>query len=309
MSTHVIVGAGPVGVTTARLLADRGDRVKLVSRRGRGPEHPAVERISADATDADRLTALATGAVALYNCLNPAYHRWATDWPPMAAALLAAAGRADAVLVTAGNLYGYGPVDGPMTEHTPERPNTVKGAVRARMWAEMSAAHRAGRVRATEVRASDFVGPGAYSVANNLILPRAATGRRVVVPADADAPHSWTYVGDLARTLVTVADDERAWGRVWHAPTPPPVSVRGLAALAAARAGARPPRVTALPRAALTLGGAVSRELREIRRIAYQFYRPFVLDSTAVTETLGLTCTPLDEAIDATVAALPAPAA
>lgn len=47
----------------------------------------------------------------IYNCVNPAYHRWATDWPPIAAALLDAAERADALLVTMGNLYGYGPVD------------------------------------------------------------------------------------------------------------------------------------------------------------------------------------------------------
>ncbi|MFI6821810.1 NAD-dependent epimerase/dehydratase family protein [Micromonospora sp. NPDC050187] len=297
MSTHVIVGAGPVGVATARLLAEQGCRVRLVSRRGRGPEHPAVERIAADATDADRLTALAQEAGALYNCANPAYHRWPTDWPPIATALLAAAERTGAVLVTAGNLYGYGPVAGPMTEQTPLRPNSVKGAVRARMWTEALAAHRAGRIRATEVRGSDYLGAGAHSAATTLVLPRAATGRRIAVPADPDAPHSWTYVGDMARTLVTVATDERAWGRAWHAPSPPPISVRGLAARAATLAGARPPRITRLPPPVLTLGSLVNREVREIREIAYQFYRPFVLDSTAVTETFGLTCTPLDEAL------------
>ncbi|SCL18820.1 NAD-dependent epimerase/dehydratase family protein [Micromonospora inyonensis] len=303
MSTHVIVGAGPVGVATARLLADQGCRVRLVSRRGRGPEHPAVERIAADATDADRLTALAQGAVALYNCANPAYHRWPTDWPPIAAALLAAAERTGAVLVTAGNLYGYGPVTAPMTERTPLRPNSVKGAVRVRMWTEALAADQAGRVRVTEVRGSDYLGAGAHSAATTLVLPRAATGRRIVVPADPDAPHSWTYVGDMARTLVTVATDERAWGRAWHAPSPPPLSVRGLAVRVATLAGARPPRITRLPAPVLTLGGLASREAREIREIAYQFYRPFVLDSTAVTETFGLTCTPLDDVLAESLAA------
>src|SRR3712207_9184932 len=63
---------------------------------------------SVDASDADALTAATRGAVALYNAVNPAYHRWATDWPPVAAALLTAAERTGAVLVTMGNLYGYG---------------------------------------------------------------------------------------------------------------------------------------------------------------------------------------------------------
>src|SRR6266508_1496565 len=115
MSLHVIVGAGQVGSTTATLLAEQGERVRLVSRRGSGPTHPAIERVAADATDAERLSALADGAAALYNCANPLYHRWLTDWPPLASSLLTAAERSGAVLVSASNLYGYGPVDGPIT--------------------------------------------------------------------------------------------------------------------------------------------------------------------------------------------------
>jgi 2-polyprenyl-6-methoxyphenol hydroxylase-like FAD-dependent oxidoreductase len=52
MSLHVIVGAGPVGSATAKVLAERGERVRVVTRRGSGPEHPAIERVAADATDA-----------------------------------------------------------------------------------------------------------------------------------------------------------------------------------------------------------------------------------------------------------------
>src|SRR5262245_44259146 len=119
MSQHVIVGAGPVGSRTALVLAERGDQVRMVTRRGTGPEHPAIERVAADATDATRLSELAAGATALYNCANPQYHRWLTDWPPLAAALLTAAERSGATLTTAAPLYGYGPVTGPMTAQTP----------------------------------------------------------------------------------------------------------------------------------------------------------------------------------------------
>jgi len=83
MSLHLIVGAGPVGSTVATLLAERGERVRVVTRRGGGPQHPAIERISADATDADRLATLATGAAALHNCAtrpttdgSPTGRRW-----------------------------------------------------------------------------------------------------------------------------------------------------------------------------------------------------------------------------------------
>ncbi|SCE87756.1 Nucleoside-diphosphate-sugar epimerase [Micromonospora haikouensis] len=303
MSLHVIVGAGPVGAATAHLLAAAGERVRVVTRRGTGPEHPAVERVAADAADPDRLAALADGAVALYNCANPAYHRWPTDWPPLAAALLTAAGRAGAVLATVGNLYGYGPVDGPMTEDTPTVAGGTKGQVRNRMWAEAVAAHRAGRVRVTEVRGSDYLGVGALSLPM-MLLPPVLDGRRAVLPVDFDAPHTWTYVDDVARTLVRAAAAERAWGRAWHVPSPPAVSARELAVRAAALAGAPAPRLTRLPYPALWLGGLANPFARELRETAYQFDRPFLMDSTAATETLGIEPTPLGSALAQTVAAL-----
>ena len=67
---HVVVGAGPVGLTTAELLVEQGKDVVLVSRSGTGPEvarqeFGAFRREAADAADADRLVELAEGAVAL----------------------------------------------------------------------------------------------------------------------------------------------------------------------------------------------------------------------------------------------------
>jgi uncharacterized protein YbjT (DUF2867 family) len=86
MGLHVIVGAGPVGSAAARHLVAAGHTVRLVTRRGTGPDDPAVERVAADATDVDRLAELSRGAQALYNCANPPYHRWTELWPPLAAA-------------------------------------------------------------------------------------------------------------------------------------------------------------------------------------------------------------------------------
>ncbi|WBC14001.1 NAD-dependent epimerase/dehydratase family protein [Micromonospora sp. WMMA1998] len=308
MALHVIVGAGPVGTATARLLVDQGERVRVVTRRGTGPEHPAVERVAADAADTDRLTALTEGAAALHNCANPAYHRWPLDWPPLAAALLTAAERTGAVLATVGNLYGYGPVDAPMTESTPLAATGVKGRVRNRMWADALAAHHAGRARVTEVRGSDYIGVGGTSLAM-MVLPRVLTGRRVFLPVDWNAPHTWTYVPDVARTLVAAATDPRAWGRAWHVPSTPAVSMRDLADRTAARAGAPAPKLTRMPYPVLWLAGVANPFAKELRETAHQFARPFVLDSTAATATLGIEATPLDRVVDEIVDTLHAPTA
>jgi len=181
MSLHVIVGAGPVGTATARLLAERGELVRVVTRRGTGPEHAAIERITADATDAARLSALAAEAIALYNCANPLYHRWLTDWPPLASALLAAAERSGSVLATVSNLYGYAPVDAPITPATPLAATHPKLRLRAEMWRDALAAHQAGRIRATEVRGSDYI--EANSIFGFALAAPLSAGKRAYVPA------------------------------------------------------------------------------------------------------------------------------
>jgi nucleoside-diphosphate-sugar epimerase len=295
MPLHVIVGAGAVGTGTANLLAERGEQVRVVSRRGSGPEHPAIERVAADATDADRLTALTEGAAVLYNCANPLYHRWLTDWPPLASALLTAAERSGAVLATANNLYGYGEVGGPITEATPLAATHPKLRLRADMWRDALAAHKAGRIRATEVRASDYL--EANSILTFALGKPLLAGKRAYVPAPLDVPHSWTAIADVAPTLVGVAADERGWGRAWPVPTNPPLTLRQLADLFAAAAGAPRPKLTEIPYPVLWITGLFSPLVRELRTTRYQFTRPFVLDSTATTAEFGLTPTPLHDVL------------
>src|SRR5262245_63173511 len=69
MDVQLVIGAGAIGTATAQLLADRAEPVRLVTRSGGGPEHPAIERIAADASDADALSRPAEGVGVV--------HRWA----------------------------------------------------------------------------------------------------------------------------------------------------------------------------------------------------------------------------------------
>jgi nucleoside-diphosphate-sugar epimerase len=297
MALHVIVGSGAVGSATAQYLLDAGHQVRVVTRHGSGVDHPHVERVAADAADADRMTSLATGAASLYNCASPRYHRWPIDWPPIAQALLISAERTGAGLVTMSNLYGYGPVNGPMTEDLPLAAGTVKGRVRAQMWKDALAAHEAGRVRVTEARGSDFIGAGAASILTQVVLPSVARGRRALAPVDFDVPHSFTYTGDAGALLATLGTDDRSWGRVWHVPTEAATTVRQAARRYADLCGAPEPRLTRVPAAVIWLIGLVNPEVRESVEIRYQFDRPFVVDSTAAQETFGLRPTSLDDAL------------
>ncbi|MFD1055080.1 Rossmann-fold NAD(P)-binding domain-containing protein [Terrabacter terrigena] len=173
----------------------------LASRSGRVPERPweatdpgAVEVVAADAADAARLTALATGAASIVNAVNPPrYLTWDTDWPPVAAATLAAAEASGAGLVIIGNLYGYGRVAAPMREGDPMRPAGHKGALRADMWTEALARHDAGRLRATELRSSDYFGPGTTprtSYLCDVVLDALLAGRPPFVPIGRAEPRT-----------------------------------------------------------------------------------------------------------------------
>lgn len=302
MSKHVIVGAGPIGISTARLLVDSGETVTVVTRSG-SPAVPGADSVQADATDAAVIGELARGATTLYNCASPAYQRWATDWPPLATALLDAAEKTGAVLVTASNLYGYGAVSVPMTESTRLAPNSKQGRVRVHMWLDALERHQAGRIRATEVRSSDYLGPRAQGLIGERVIRRLLEGKSVQVMKSADAVHTWTYTGDAARLLVTVAQDERAWGKPWHVPSNRARTQREVIADLASVAGVRHVKVSETSTALLKLVGLARPTVRALSEVGYQLKRGFVMDSAAARHTFGLEPTPWDDILAATVEA------
>ena len=303
---HVIVGAGPVGSSLARILAGDGEPVIVVTRSGSELGGDGIRSIAADASDPEALTRIASGAAAIYNCANPgSYTQWERLWPPLGSALLTAAESTGAVLVTMSNLYGYGPVTEPMTAQMPLNPTDHKGALRARMWEEARAAHEAGRIRATEARASDYIGP-TLPVASGLLARYAQAtlvGKPASVFADPDVPHAWTAIDDAARTLVMLGRDERAWGRPWLVPSNPPVSVREALRELSTAVGAPEPRLRVVPRWLLQTGGLVVPLLREVDGMLYQFDAPFEVDATETEQTFGIRPTNWDQLLAETARA------
>ncbi|MEO5920549.1 MAG: NAD-dependent epimerase/dehydratase family protein [Pseudolysinimonas sp.] len=289
--THLVVGAGPIGTALALRLAEQGDLVRVVTRGGVDNTHSRIEHTGLDASDAAALAACAEGVDVLYNCANPGpYPVWEMRWPPLAASILGAAEDSGAVLVTLSNLYGYGRVDGPITRDSPLQASDHKGALRNRMWAEALAAHEAGRVRVTEARASDYLGPTAGEASGLLARYAALTlkGRSARVFSSPDQPHSWTAVDDIATTLAVLGADDRAWGHAWLVPSNPPQSVRSLLSELSTRVGAPQPQLGLVPRWLLQAGGAVVPLLREVNGVLYQFDSPFVIDAAETTATFGI---------------------
>lgn len=299
--TYAVLGAGPVGATIALQLADRGDRVRLLSRSGSGPEHPLIERLRADASDPSALEAPLAGAAAVFTCVHGskyAARTWRAELPVIERAVLDVAGREGTVVVFPESLYSYGPVDGPMHEGLPRSATRGKLGVRS----ELLRAREASATPTVSVAASDFYGPRVLTAhAGDRMVPTVLAGRTMRVLGDPDAPHSWTYVPDLAAAMIASADRPELWNSFLHAPTAPPISQRELVGAYAAQAGVPAPQVAPMPMWLLRAGALISSPLRELAETAYMFTAPFVLDSSASQARLGLAPTPVEVGAKATV--------
>jgi len=64
----------------------------------------------------------------------------------------------------------------------------------------------------------------------------------------------------------------------------------------------QPGGVRVVPSWALSALGLVSNEMRAIREMLYQWERPYVIDDRRFCTTFGVSATPIDDAIRATLA-------
>jgi nucleoside-diphosphate-sugar epimerase len=303
MSNYLVVGAGPVGSTIAMTLAQAGHTVRVLTRSGTGSQRPNITLLKGDASNIAFTTSAAFSASAIFNCANPPYHQWAQDWPPIHRSLLVAAESTGAVLAMMDNLYAFGlgtPM--PMTERSVMLATGTKGLVRKLMAEELLAAHAEKRVAATLVRASDFFGPGVTGSAfGERVIPKIIAGKKVGLLGALDVAHSVSYMPDVAATMIAAATNAAAWGRAWHVPNSAALTQREIIQRFAAAAGTSP-KVSALPKAALTAIGLFVPLMRELKETWYQFDEPWITDSSATVAALGVTATPFDEAAAVTVA-------
>lgn len=304
---HVIFGTGAVGTAIMKELVRKGKRIRMVNRSGKAPRGAAadllanVEICAGDAYSAEATRRLAAGAAVVYQAAQPEYHEWLEKFPPLQAAILEGAASAGAKLVVVENLYMYGDPNGrPITEDLPIKPAARKGQVRAAMSQALLEAHASGRVRVTMGRASDFFGPG-YMVMGEQVFYPALAGKRAAGIGNIDLPHSFTFTEDFGRALVMLGERDEALGRAWHVPTAPPVTQRELIKMIFEAAG-QPPKIGAMGRLMMRIGGLFVPGAREMVEMMYEFEKPFILDSSRFTRTFGMEATPLREAVAQTVA-------
>jgi nucleoside-diphosphate-sugar epimerase len=274
-----------------------------------GTAVPGAASAVADISDPAQAAAAVAGAQVVFQCTSPAYHQWPAKFPALQASVVDAAAAAGALLVVAENLYGYGPGTGLLTEDRPLTATTRKGAVRARLWQDLAAAHQAGRLRVVAGRASDFYGPGvgAGSVVGDRFFGALLRGKPAEVLGDPDRLHTYTYIADFGEALVALSETGATWGQAWHVPSAPAVTTRSFAAQATDLAGVAVPgtgpRLRRLAPWQLRLVGLGVPAVREMPEMMYQFEQDWVVDYSAYAAAVGGRPTPMRTALAATVAA------
>ena len=303
---HIVLGTGAIGRAIAEELAKRGESVRIVNRSGKMEECPAgVELVATDLYDPGKVREVTQGAKVVYQSAQPEYFRWPEKFPSLQKSIIDGLSGGSAKLVLVENLYMYGEKNGePMTEDMPHNAHTRKGRTRSEMSKAAFDAHRAGKLRVTAGRGSDFFGPWG--------LPTAVMGERTFYPmlhgkpanlvGDIDAAHTHTFVSDFGKALVILGERSEADGQAWHVPNDnPSVSQRQMVNMIAEEMGIQP-KFSVMGKTMMWLGGLFIPEAKETVEMMYEFEQPFVVDSSRFETTFGMQATPMRDAIRETVA-------
>jgi nucleoside-diphosphate-sugar epimerase len=311
-STVLVLGAtGGVGGEVARQLRDAGWDVRALKR----GTTQAIERrdgiqwMRGDALDREDVTNAAAGCSVIVHAVNPpGYRRWSELVLPMLDNTIAAAMTQGATIVLPGTVYNYGPDAFPvLTEDTPQRPTTRKGAIRVELEQRLKQASREG-VRVLIVRAGDFFGPNAGSnwFSQGLVKPGRPV-KTISYPGRSGIGHQWSYLPDVGRATVELLarrdtlDAFASFHMKGHWDADGTQMSDAIRRVVVRRTGTTP-RVAAFPWWLLSVASPFVTTLREMGEMRYLWKTPVRMDNARLVAVLGREPhTPLEEAVEATL--------
>jgi nucleoside-diphosphate-sugar epimerase len=310
----LVLGAGGgIGGEIARQMRDTGWQVRAMKRGLTGETvRDGISWVGGDAMNREDVVAAAREAAVIVHAVNPpGYRNWAKVVVPMMDNTIAAATRVGATVVLPGTVYNYGPDAFPvLREDSSQHPRTRKGAIRVELEERLRAYARRGG-RALIVRAGDFFGAGARNnwFSQGLVKPR-RTPRTVYRPATPGVGHEWSYLPDVARTVVELLEKGAAlesfatFHMAGHWDSDGTKMTGAIQRVVARRTGVEP-RVVGFPWWLVTVLAPFNTTFREMREMRYLWRKSLWMENTRLEAVLGREPhTPLDVAVEATLEGL-----
>ncbi|KAB8058655.1 NAD(P)H-binding protein [Janthinobacterium sp. FT14W] len=314
-NTALVLGAtGGIGGEMVRQLLAAGWQVRALTRGETPPPRgDRIEWLRGDALSRADVLAAARGCAVIVHAVNPpGYRHWGQLVLPMLDNTIAAAIAEGATIVLPGTVYNFGPDAFPasgdlLAEDAPQRPLTRKGAIRVELEARLEKAATQG-ARVLIVRAGDFFGPRAGNnwFSQGLVKPGRPV-RSILYPGAPGVGHQWSYLPDVARTMVQLL--------AMRAALPPFARLHmaghwdhdgrqmtGAVARVVEQASGTRPVIRRFPWWLVALASPFVATLREMREMRYLWQTPLSMDNAQLLALLGQEPhTPLDEAVRATL--------
>jgi len=225
---HVVLGgAGASGQAVVKELQKRGLPLKVIQR---SKKVEGIETVNIDLMDKEKTTKELVGATHVYLCAAVPYDAdiWETQWPQLMQNVIDACSLEKAKLIFLDNIYMYGPapLSIPFDETESQEPQTRKGKVRKTVADMILEAHKSNKIQAVIGRSADFYGPNAMnSTLYGYFLENMLAGRAPQSIGKANVKHTFAYIEDNGKALVSLALDDSTYGQVWHLPVGEPLTV------------------------------------------------------------------------------------
>ena len=300
-AANIVFGTGPLGYAVAEELLARGQSVMLVNRSGRGDIPEGATLVKADVTDPELTREVCKNVRTVFHCAMPPYTQWPELFPAITYGIMKGAISADAKLVYGDNLYMYGQVNGPIKEDHPYNAKGPKGKTRGEMADMLIKAHNDGKVKVAIGRASDFFGPRVLnSILGERVFIPAIKGKTINLLGRIDQPHTFTYIKDFAKGLVTLSENETAFGEVWHIPSAETITTQRFLRRVFSETETFPPVKTA-PKFVVNVMALFNPIIRELKEVLPNNEQPYVVDHSKFENAFGNNSTPHKSAIRETI--------
>jgi len=225
---HTILGAGgPVANALTEELVNHNETIRLVSRKPIATTGKNISWQKADLLNYNEVLEATKGSAIIYLCAGIVYNAeiWQQQWPLIMQNVINASKAANARLIFFDNIYMYGLVKGPITEETPYKPISEKGKVRAKIADQLMAEVKAGKIKASILRAADFYGTDSKnSFLDMMLLDKYAKKQSAQWIGNPKVKHNFTYIPDAGRAMYLLGQDPQSDNQVWHAPTAAPLT-------------------------------------------------------------------------------------